>query len=270
MPKAVIIGVGPDRGLGAQLCKRFARGGLEVVVAGRTRAALDAVVADIGSSGGKAPRSSPTPPVRLTLRRCSTMPAPLWIWPSTTRATTRRAVSSRWRRTISRELAGGVFRRVSVRAGSAAPHGPAEAGHYPVHRRQRLAARPLRLWRLQLRQGGAADVRPGDGQGVRFRRYPRRPRRRRWRGRRRQNPHPLSEPTRAATGCSTSRASWNATPSFTGSTARPGRSRSTSERPWSLGELEDKLSRKSRFNPARLSGVTALRLSVRYRALPSG
>jgi NAD(P)-dependent dehydrogenase (short-subunit alcohol dehydrogenase family) len=52
--KAVIIGVGPDRGLGAQLCKRFAKEGLEIVVAGRTRAALDAVVADIGSAGGKA------------------------------------------------------------------------------------------------------------------------------------------------------------------------------------------------------------------------
>ena len=54
MQKAVIIGVGPDRGLGAQLCKRFAREGLHVVAAGRTSAALDAVVADIGSAGGKA------------------------------------------------------------------------------------------------------------------------------------------------------------------------------------------------------------------------
>jgi NAD(P)-dependent dehydrogenase (short-subunit alcohol dehydrogenase family) len=54
MPKAVIIGVGPDRGLGAQLCKRFAREGLEVVVAGRTQASLDAVVADIERAGGKA------------------------------------------------------------------------------------------------------------------------------------------------------------------------------------------------------------------------
>ena len=54
MPKAVIIGVGPDRGLGAQLCKRFAREGLDVVAAGRTQAALDTVVADIEGSGGKA------------------------------------------------------------------------------------------------------------------------------------------------------------------------------------------------------------------------
>lgn len=52
--KAVIIGVGPDRGLGARLCKRFAAEGLEVVVAGRTKASLDAVVADIAGSGGRA------------------------------------------------------------------------------------------------------------------------------------------------------------------------------------------------------------------------
>jgi NAD(P)-dependent dehydrogenase (short-subunit alcohol dehydrogenase family) len=47
MHKAVIIGVGLDRGLGAQLCKRFAKEGLQVVAAGRTPASLDAVVADI-------------------------------------------------------------------------------------------------------------------------------------------------------------------------------------------------------------------------------
>ncbi len=54
MRKAIIIGVGPDRGLGAQLCKRFAREDLHVVVAGRTQASLDAVVADIRSAGGLA------------------------------------------------------------------------------------------------------------------------------------------------------------------------------------------------------------------------
>jgi NAD(P)-dependent dehydrogenase (short-subunit alcohol dehydrogenase family) len=53
MRKAVIIGVGPDQGLGAQLCKRFAGEGLHVV-AGRTKSALDAVVDDIASAGGRA------------------------------------------------------------------------------------------------------------------------------------------------------------------------------------------------------------------------
>ena len=54
MGTAIVIGVGPDQGVGAQLCKRFAAEGLHVLVAGRTRAALDAVVADIVASGGRA------------------------------------------------------------------------------------------------------------------------------------------------------------------------------------------------------------------------
>jgi NAD(P)-dependent dehydrogenase (short-subunit alcohol dehydrogenase family) len=54
MSKAIIIGVGPDRGLGAQLCKRFATEGLEVIVSGRTQSALDAVARDIKAAGGSA------------------------------------------------------------------------------------------------------------------------------------------------------------------------------------------------------------------------
>jgi NAD(P)-dependent dehydrogenase (short-subunit alcohol dehydrogenase family) len=51
---AIVIGVGPDRGLGAQLCRRFAGEGLHVLVAGRTREKLDAVVDSIRSEGGSA------------------------------------------------------------------------------------------------------------------------------------------------------------------------------------------------------------------------
>jgi NAD(P)-dependent dehydrogenase (short-subunit alcohol dehydrogenase family) len=54
MRKAIVIGVGPDRGLGAQLCRRFATDGLKVYVAGRTQSALDAVTAAITSAGGQA------------------------------------------------------------------------------------------------------------------------------------------------------------------------------------------------------------------------
>lgn len=49
-----MIGVGPDRGLGAQLCARFAREDLEVLVAGRTPEKLESVVASIESAGGRA------------------------------------------------------------------------------------------------------------------------------------------------------------------------------------------------------------------------
>jgi NAD(P)-dependent dehydrogenase (short-subunit alcohol dehydrogenase family) len=54
MKTAIVIGVGPDRGLGAQLCKRFAAEGLKVIVAGRTLSALEAVATDIAASGGQA------------------------------------------------------------------------------------------------------------------------------------------------------------------------------------------------------------------------
>jgi NAD(P)-dependent dehydrogenase (short-subunit alcohol dehydrogenase family) len=54
MKTAIVIGVGPERGLGAQLCKRFAADGLKVIVAGRTQAAIETVVQDIARAGGRA------------------------------------------------------------------------------------------------------------------------------------------------------------------------------------------------------------------------
>ena len=54
MKSAIVIGVGPDRGLGAQLCRRFASEGLHVLVAGRTAEKLDAVVDSIRGDGGSA------------------------------------------------------------------------------------------------------------------------------------------------------------------------------------------------------------------------
>jgi NAD(P)-dependent dehydrogenase (short-subunit alcohol dehydrogenase family) len=54
MKKAIISGVGPLEGLGAQLCIRFATKGLHVLVAGRTQAKLDSVVAVIEANGGSA------------------------------------------------------------------------------------------------------------------------------------------------------------------------------------------------------------------------
>jgi len=51
---AVIIGVGPERGIGARLCSRFARAGLHVFVAGRTRSKVEAVAQAIRQSGGSA------------------------------------------------------------------------------------------------------------------------------------------------------------------------------------------------------------------------
>ena len=51
---AIIFGVGPRQGVGAELCHRAAARGLHVFVNGRTQEKLDAVVADIEAAGGSA------------------------------------------------------------------------------------------------------------------------------------------------------------------------------------------------------------------------
>jgi len=53
-PKALVIGVGAQPGLGSALCKRFADQGHQVFVAGRTQSKLDSVVSTITSSSGTA------------------------------------------------------------------------------------------------------------------------------------------------------------------------------------------------------------------------
>lgn len=54
MQTAIVIGVGPQEGLGARLCERFASLGLHVFVAGRTQASLASVVENIATNGGRA------------------------------------------------------------------------------------------------------------------------------------------------------------------------------------------------------------------------
>ena len=54
MKKAVIIGVGAEQGLGAQLAKRFASEGLHVFIASRHQSRLEALKIEIERAGGKA------------------------------------------------------------------------------------------------------------------------------------------------------------------------------------------------------------------------
>lgn len=51
---AIIAGVGAEKGLGAQLCIRFASLGMHVLVAGRTQEKLNAIVQKIEVEGGSA------------------------------------------------------------------------------------------------------------------------------------------------------------------------------------------------------------------------
>ena len=53
-PTAVVVGVGAEEGVGAAVCRRFARGGYHVLIAGRTAAKLDQVARSIVSAGGSA------------------------------------------------------------------------------------------------------------------------------------------------------------------------------------------------------------------------
>jgi len=52
--KAIVVGVGPEEGLGGALCRRFASGGLHVFVAGRTLEKVEAVARSITRDGGRA------------------------------------------------------------------------------------------------------------------------------------------------------------------------------------------------------------------------
>ncbi|HXZ02955.1 MAG TPA: SDR family NAD(P)-dependent oxidoreductase [Stellaceae bacterium] len=49
---ALVVGVGASRGLGAAAARRFAREGLHVVIAGRTREKLEQTAAEIAAAGG--------------------------------------------------------------------------------------------------------------------------------------------------------------------------------------------------------------------------
>jgi len=54
MKTAIVMGVGPENGLGARLARRFGARNLHVFVAGRTQAKLDAVAAAIRAADGHA------------------------------------------------------------------------------------------------------------------------------------------------------------------------------------------------------------------------
>jgi NAD(P)-dependent dehydrogenase (short-subunit alcohol dehydrogenase family) len=52
--KAIVVGVGPEAGLGGALCARLGREGLHVFVAGRSAENLETVAQTIGNAGGRA------------------------------------------------------------------------------------------------------------------------------------------------------------------------------------------------------------------------
>ena len=161
-PKAVVIGVGAERGIGAPLSRRFAKEGYHVLVAGRTAAKIDKVVDDDprgrrlghggrrrrhqGSRGRRAVRQGDG---RRRRRRAG--------------RSVRLQHGQQRRRRFSRDdgralrgfLAGRLLRRLPVRPRGDAPAGAARPRHGDLHRRLGLAARPAAVRGLQRHQGRA-------------------------------------------------------------------------------------------------------------------
>lgn len=53
-PSAVVIGVGSERGVGGAVCRRFAREGYHVLIAGRSAAKIETLAASLVADGGSA------------------------------------------------------------------------------------------------------------------------------------------------------------------------------------------------------------------------
>ncbi len=121
---AIVLGVGELRGLGAALALRFAREGFTAVVAGRTQAQLDKVVATIRQAGGKAQAivtdaASETSVTELITQAEQLGPIRVAIYnaggnnPQTSLATTGKFFEAQWK---VGTFGGFIFGREAVRA----------------------------------------------------------------------------------------------------------------------------------------------------------
>ena len=168
MGTAIVIGVGPDQGLGAQLCKRFAAEGLNVLVAGRTKAALDAVVADIVSAGGRAvsvvaDATSEADIVALFDQAGSDLELAVYNAGNNTPGKIIDMEAGYFQQSWRVVCFGGfLFGREAVRR--MVPKG---RRHAVVHGGERVAQGTFGLRCFQFVQGWASYIGAGDGQGVR-------------------------------------------------------------------------------------------------------
>jgi NAD(P)-dependent dehydrogenase (short-subunit alcohol dehydrogenase family) len=180
MHKAVIIGVGPDRGLGAQLCKRFAKEGLHVVAAGRTPASLDAVVADIRKAGGEASSdvadATKEADVAALFSHAGTdVDVAIYNAGNNTPGRILEMEADYFEKSWRAACYGGfLFGREALRHMV-----PRKRGTILVYRRERLTTRSGRVRGFQFGEGRPAYSRPGDGEGIRARGHLCRARRRR-------------------------------------------------------------------------------------------
>ena len=180
--KAIVIGVGPEAGLGARLAQRFASLGLHVFVAGRTQADLDRVVNSITTNHGKATAvvtdATDEAAVIALFDRAQAAPGgQLDVAIYNAGNNTPGPYRGNGCRVFRTRLARRLLRRVFVRPRSGPQDAAEQTRHVVVHRRERVDARPRELRRVQLGQRRAAQPRPSDGEGIRARIHSRRARR---------------------------------------------------------------------------------------------
>ena len=147
MKTAIIIGVGPNRGLGAQLCKRFAADGLKVIVAGRTKPTVEAVAKDIASSGGQAipiVADATNEADTVALFDCAGTEVDLAIY-NAGNNTPRRYGRAVFRKQLARR----VLRWFPVWTRGHPANAAEKDWHPSLHGGQRLAPRPRRIWSIQ-------------------------------------------------------------------------------------------------------------------------
>ena len=159
--RAVVLGVGAERGLGAAASRRFAKEGYHVLVAGRTAAKITKVADSIRAAGGAA-----TPIVVDGTQEAQVIalfdkamaddadgsPADLAVFNMGNNAAVdvREMTAQHFEDFLARRL----LRRLPVRPRGGAPAGAARPWHGDLHRRLGLVARPAGFAAFNATKGG--------------------------------------------------------------------------------------------------------------------
>ncbi|MEJ0047016.1 MAG: SDR family NAD(P)-dependent oxidoreductase [Rhodospirillales bacterium] len=177
---AVVFGVGPARGLGAAIARRFARENFRLTILGRSAEKLGASADELRVSGAVVTSIvgdvTDAALVHAVIGAADLPEAPLEAAifnaggnrPNGLLDMDAAFFENMWR---VNALAGLFFAQAAIKAML-----PRKARRRAVHRRQRLAARPRQFRRLRIGEGGPARHRAIRRPRIRPTRHPRRPR----------------------------------------------------------------------------------------------
>ena len=164
MKKALIIGVGADRGLGAQLAKRFAAEGLYVCVASRTLPRLEALVSEIEQTGGKATAfctdaTNEEQVIELFEKVGSDLFLAIYNVGNNFPGQIINMESNYFENSWNSCCFGGfLFGREAIRL-----HGPIGRGNTDLHRCKCFSTRASQFWCIQFSKGRSTHTCSGDG-----------------------------------------------------------------------------------------------------------